>query len=345
MKQYAKRLGGYLPLMLILTAVATVMRCIACYNELDISTGHFNNDLTNDIATYLTVGAIVLYLTRFVSYKGERELRASFSNPITYLPAGAVSVALCFFATDRITSAAGYRSDVFPERIELLWSLALSILAILSVGYFFLNCLTATAKSRNRAWLGMAASLFFAVYPMYLHFDARLAINAPTKLVDEMAYLFTALFFLYETRISLGRDKWRSYVTFGLIAAHLTAFSSIPSLMLYFTKGYTVSASLYESVLTLTLFFFILARLILCELLKPNKRSPVAELIDERDSERRAAEKAKQLTANETEEITDDEALARDNNIMVENPVTEPAEGENYAMDLDGEEAQNKEYR
>ena len=85
-----------------------------------------------------------------------------------------------------------------------------------------------------------------------------------------MAYLSAALFFLYESRVSLGRAKWRPYVSFGLIAALLTAYSAIPSLIVYAVNGYLVSNSIVESVLSLTLSFFIFSQVYQSKNLTPN---------------------------------------------------------------------------
>ncbi|MBR0449266.1 MAG: hypothetical protein IIX30_00435, partial [Clostridia bacterium] len=148
--------------------------------------------------------------------------------------------------------------------------------------------------------------------------------NAPAKITDEMAYLFAAVFFLYETRISLGRGKWRAYVTFGLIAAQLAAYSSIPALIVYFAKGEMISNSIFESVLTFTLFLFITSRLGMVSTLTPDKPCDVAAAIDAK------------ILAEEEKKREEDAARAREINIKVENePEDGGAIGENYAINLD----------
>ena len=92
-----------------------------------------------------------------------------------------------------------------------------------------------------------------------------------------MAYLSATLFFLYETRLSLGREKWRPYIAFGFIASLLTAFSSIPALIIYFAEKRIISNSIYETLLTLALFIFISAKLLLTANLIEDKRSSIVE--------------------------------------------------------------------
>ena len=64
-----------------------------------------------------------------------------------------------------------------------------------------------------------------------------MALNSPNKLISQMAFLLAALFFLYEARISLGREKWRGYCIFGLAALAANAYSAVPAVILYFAKG------------------------------------------------------------------------------------------------------------
>ena len=63
MKKSKRRIGIYVPLLLILSAAAVVFRSIACYADLDYVIGHFNSHLTITVGGAITVGAIVLYFT------------------------------------------------------------------------------------------------------------------------------------------------------------------------------------------------------------------------------------------------------------------------------------------
>lgn len=328
MKDKRKSASIYLWVMLITTAVATALRTAACYLEMDYETGHFNDHVLISVAGAIMVGATVLYLSYPVSVGRGTPLCGRFSNPATYVPAGGVGAALLFFAAYFGETA----TQLFGADMSLaailrypapLWALVLSVLAIGSVLYFALNGLIAESGNGARGWLGMVTTLLLATYAVYLYFDTTLAINAPSKVTDEMAYLFASLFFLYETRISIGRGKWRSYVTFGLIAASVLAYSSIPALTVYFAKGETISNNIYESVLSLMLFIFITARLAMVKSLSEDKPCEVATAIDAKIAEEEA---------RRAEEM----ALARDNNIKVENEPDEDGDvGENYAISLD----------
>ena len=164
-----------------------------------------------------------------------------------------------------------------PSKILLLIAATLALICIVN---FFLTVLLSKKESEARAAFGIVVTIFLCVYAAYLYFDAKLPLNAPCKIVDEMAFLFSALFFCYETRLSLGREKWRAYVCFGLIASLLTAYSSIPTLILYFFGGVMISDSLTGAVLALTLCIYVSARTLLVGfLMKDEKSETVAALI------------------------------------------------------------------
>jgi hypothetical protein len=102
-----------------------------------------------------------------------------------------------------------------------------------------------------------------------------------------MAFISSAIFFLYETRISLGREMWRAYTAFGLIAASLTAYASIPAMITYYVNGEIISsmeyrslASVEEYLLLLALFIYILARLCLTSSLTEKKENALIKMLE-----------------------------------------------------------------
>ena len=216
---------------------------------------------------------------------------AIFTNEKTYISSALVSASLIFLGVMLIKNTI---SSLYPfhvdklKNVTVVMPLAAAVLAILSVYYFFLNTYIKECTSTRRASASFIAILFMCIYPAYLYFSTALAINAPNKVIDQMAYLFCALFFLYEARLSLGRDKWGVYVAFGMTAALLTAYSAIPALAVYFVKGEVISDSLAETALTLSLFIFISSRLLLTRSLAPDEPIDVVMKITERTAARRA---------------------------------------------------------
>ena len=172
-----------------------------------------------------------------------------------------------------------------------------------------------------------------------LYFMTETPINSVNKLTDQMAFLFAAIFFLYETRISLGTDKWRAYVSFGAIAALLCAYSSIPALLTYFIKGEVISASIEESAFVFCLFLFIMARLILTAALPEASDACEVAIMDElaRAREKRPCESEEVTPEGEEGQISITDLLGED--MSEESEIYTPAvyfeDGEEIPMEPD----------
>ena len=282
----------YLPTLLGTILLSVAFRTAAIFANFNTETGFFDEKILINFASWIVIcGSVFMFTYAFTGSK-KNKLIADFSTPATYVPTGALSVAMIFFAvataiksskTDfsirQFMALPGVTPADLTEYISKnMANLVLSIMApmaCLAIGYFILTACVLRRSSSIRAFLGTMNVLFLAFYTSYLYFDSTstLARNAPNKIVDQMAFLFAALFFLYEIRISLGREKWNLYIAFGFVASALTAYSSIPSLAFYFIDGSAVSNSPEENVLCFALFVFITSRLTLAAFLKEDKES------------------------------------------------------------------------
>lgn len=281
----------YFPTLLGIILLSVSLRIAALFSNYNSDTGFFEGKiLINTASVLVTAGSVFLFTYAF-SAKKDRKLIADFSTPATYVPTGTLTVAMMFFAAMtyisskktgfsilKFMSIPGTTTKDLLSYISLNMSaMLLSVMApmaCLAVGYFIMTACVLRRSSSLRAFFGTANVLFLAFYTSYLYFDTEtLARNAPNKIVDQMAFLFAALFFLYEIRISLGREKWNLYMAFGFIAATLTAYSSIPSLVFYFADGSVISNNIQENVLSFAIFVFILSRIILAAFLKEDRES------------------------------------------------------------------------
>ena len=280
----------YFTAVLLLLSFTVAMRIAACLSDMDYLSGYFESKaLIRTANTALAVGAIFAFSYVFAEPR-DKKLIFNFSSPLNYVFAGTLGTALLFFAKHAFWLFKGYRAfvqfhegDYFfnsaTEKILMYITFALGILAILSVVHFILSTLIVKSKDTRRADFGLITVIFLSLYAAFLYFSTDLPINAPAKIIDQSAYLASSLFFLFETRISIGRERWRAYRAFGLIALLLTAYSAIPSLIVYIAKGVMISNSIYETVLTLTLSLFIGARLVLTAVLREEKESKTVTLI------------------------------------------------------------------
>ena len=286
MNTNSKRLGLYLIAMLFLTAAATVLRTAACIMDVDFSSGFFTNKslitAANIIITFTATG-VFSYL--FIAPR--INLRASFSTSTTYVPTGVLGVATAFLGAKIFSYASTVKLyPIFPEEMVYMESaanfigIAAAILAFVSIVHHFLNAFIVESKAETRAYFAMASVVYLALYSMLIYLDPTLSVGESSKVLRLTAFLLAALFFLYEARISLGREMWRIYTAFGLASASICAYTSIPAIITYFIKDQLVSyseayslVSIEEYLLLFALFIFIVARLFITVTLQEEKEN------------------------------------------------------------------------
>ena len=131
------------------------------------------------------------------------------------------------------------------------------------------------------------------------------------------------MFFVGETRLSLGRESWRRYISFAFIGAIITAYSAIPNLIYYIARVESISLSIYETLLTLAFFAFITSKIFLTPMLMKDEKSGVVERIIA------AAEaRAEQLNPAPAEEPVEEisETVAEDDENQITITYAEPTE-------------------
>ena len=288
MNKNSRRLSVHVALVSIFTLLAVGFRSAACITNLDYQYGYF------DEKGLINAASIFLFLAMLASFgfalTGKRlSLRPSFSSPATFVPTGIVGAALVFFAIHLLGQIPELRSDG-GSSVLIITTLLCGLCSLLSIAHFFLNAFITDAKTELRSYFAIATVVALSSYAAYLYFIGGTSINSPNRLTDQMAYLLSALFFLYEARISLGREKWRGYCVFGLSAMAATAYSAAPTLVVYFAKRELLSISIEEIILTLSLFIFIAARIILVIMLPDaEKNQRIAAIESFADERKRAA--------------------------------------------------------
>lgn len=271
-----RTLDFYIIPLVIAAISGVILRLNAILDSFNHVTMHFDHKTSITIASVIVLLAIAGFATYLIFGEKENDLIAKTDNAASYIPAGIVSTALLFMGIRNLELGLnGYTAGTL-RTICLLTA----ILAFLSIGSLFISIFMEKKNNSYKAAFSLSIVFFLALYSAQLFFSKQIhPTNSPNKLVDQMAYISAALFFLYESRIPLGRAKWRPYISFGLIATLLTAYSAIPSLVVYAINGYVVSDSIIESVLTLTLCIFIFSKVLQTRNLTPNAECDAAKSI------------------------------------------------------------------
>lgn len=313
-----KTIDWYIITLVMAVISAVSLRTYALSNSFNDVTKYYENSLASTICNIILVVGVLIFVSYIFLGEKDHELLANNDNAATYIPAGIVSAALLFMGIERFNSI-----PAVGEATPLIRTLSIltAVLAILSVASFFVSIFIEKKHSIYKASFSLSVVFFLALYASLLFFSTNgHPTNSPNRILDQMTYLFAATFFLFETRIHLGRAKWRLYVAFGLAATLLCFTSAIPSIVMYFVDGYLVSASIIESALSLTLAIFIASRVFQSRDLTPDAECDVAQSISA-------------LAALREEEIKKQRSLAHaheDNNVETEST----QDSSNYTFDI-----------
>ncbi len=257
------RLGIYLYIFFAGLISTVTMRTVACFRDLDFSSGYFD-DKGLIIAANITVVAfmLVLFLHTFSHTVKDSMPKEDFSSSATYIPLGGLAVSVLFLVVDLISDL--WTSSSTLTTVPGIVKLVCTVFGLLSIVTFVLNILIESRLSQLRGVFSIITVLFFALYSINVYFSTDMPANSPSKILTEFAFLFTAIFFLYETRISIGHSKWHSYTAFGLIATLLLSYTAIPAIIIYaINDGVLLARSTVELAACLCLALFIGARTLL----------------------------------------------------------------------------------
>lgn len=309
--------------LFVVGLMAIALRSVALLTVFDTVSMHFDNKTLITVSSITVVVSTIAFLSYLIFGEKETELVSRSDNAASYIPAGIVGTALIYMSSECFSSAL----DRYPSGVLPVLSCILGVLAILSVISFFLSVFIERRDNIYKAAFSICIVMFLAIYAALLYFNKEQhPTNSPNRIVDQMAYLFSAIFFLFETRIPLGRAKWRGYVAFGLSATLLCGYSAIPSLILYIARGYILSESLAESILTLTLMIFIGSKILQFRALTP-------------DTECETAKSIAALATMREEEIEARRSSPHTHDINKSEEIDDTVDAENYSIEIPGIEA------
>ena len=325
MRKNSKQFAIYTAVLLLFISVATALRTAACFRDLNFSTGYFGSQTLIDVSRWIAVISAVLAFMH-LAFGARHTPAPTRPSAISYIPSGAVATAILFLSLELFSSYKA-RQPITARSASAILELVCGVLALLAIFAFFLDVYAERRENYKKAYFFMAASLLFAVYAAYLYFDTALPINAPNKIAEEMAFLFSAIYFVNEARIALGRSFWRAHTAFGLIATLITVYTSGPALILYFAKGEVITSSPISALLMLLVAVYALMRVFNFKLAPEDEKSEAAKTVDTIYEDRLASVKG-------------EFAIARDD-INVEN---HEGEVQNYEIQLpESEEAYTEE--
>jgi hypothetical protein len=249
---------------------------------MDYSTGFYGGSVLINIANItMTASLLILIASLFLKVE-DIDLNEDAHSPLWYIPSAIMAVSILLLTLDifdYVASRANGGSVALSSDRSAIAALITGVLAISAVAFFAVSCLSTNIKSSLRGYLGMGAALFFGMYASLLFFRVGGAIHQPQKIATEMAAITASIFLLEETRVALGKERWKGYFALGAATVLISAYAVIPVFATYIIKGRMIAYSWGEAAVLLSVLIFAACRTasaVMCAITDTD-RAPVAE--------------------------------------------------------------------
>ncbi|MFA5562228.1 MAG: hypothetical protein WDA00_06290 [Eubacteriales bacterium] len=245
--------------------LAAVLRTVAMLTAYEPESGYFALDclplkLADGLSVLFVAGCLLLlpWLAGRLSLSAERG---------KLLPLTAAGLTLCcLFFGAKLLSGPSAAPTPFSDVTGLLsgaWvtGKVAAVFCLLGAVYFACLLLSRRAVCPVRALGGLAMVLFGLFYTLYLYYVPYLPLGSSLKSLHMAVFISVFLFFLYESRLALGRNGWAMHHVFGIVAAFLCLSTALPELVFLLVRGQSAMEDYAYALLLEALFLFIFARL------------------------------------------------------------------------------------
>ena len=242
-QRITNRIGFLLPLFYVAAPILAVMRSKACLEDMD-TTGYFGGSpLITACNIAMAILTVIFFTHAFSHHRKDSVPKESFCNPPTYITSATLAVGISFAIYDLISALVNSNGSIGEIESGKIIMIVSAATGIMSLAFLLLNAIIETQLSQLKAALGIATSIFFSTYGIYVYLDKSVAANMQQRVATVLALLLMASFMLFEARIPLGHSKWHSYAAFGFMAGLALIYSSVPAIAYYFAKGMEMPGS------------------------------------------------------------------------------------------------------
>lgn len=242
-QRITNRIGFLLPLFYVTAPILAVMRSKACIEDMD-TTGYFGDSpLITACNIAMVILTVIFFTHAFSHHRKDSVPKEGFCNPPTYITSATLAVGISFAIYDLISALVNSNGRIGEIESGEIIMIVSAATGIMSLAFLLLNAIIEARLSQLKAALGIATSIFFSTYGIYVYLDKSVAANMQQRVATVLALLLMASFMLFEARIPLGHSKWHSYAAFGFMAGLALIYSSVPAIAYYFAKGMEMPGS------------------------------------------------------------------------------------------------------
>ncbi len=297
-----------LTLAFILTVVACALRIVAL-SRFEPEMGYYAiGDIWATVLHYLLFAAVLIFLVGGLYLRGRMELQPPVRGILFYTTNALLGAALAAFALFYFPLFFDGALTAVTDQFFLICTICF---ALLGVFFCLNNTLSPDEDKDKRLLLGLSLPLMCIAQILYFYFETGSQINNPNKLLDQFAFGFTALFFLYQLRMLFGKPRYAAECTFGFIAMVFTAAASIPSMIYTLWHGEFLYTNAAHDVLMLAFFLYTAIRMVRILMAESTEGSTLLKLLEE------AENPAEALAKHEiVEQLHDEVQITFDDEIM-----------------------------
>lgn len=132
----------------------------------------------------------------------------------------------------------------------------IAAISAIPAALYFLSILATGSVSKLRSLFGFFVPIWGVLNLASIYFDSYVAINDPNEIIEQTAFISVMLFFLYELRVHLEKQKPKLHLFFGMCALIFTATASFPGIIAV-SLGKTDAKYLVYDVIFAAMFLYI----------------------------------------------------------------------------------------
>ncbi len=212
----------YVGIALVLSVISAVMRTVLLFFYYDKDTNYYSHGaLLPTIHTVFLCAAVVFAASSLIATKKDELSEKKFHTSGIFIFSSSLSA---------FTLIASLVLTLTKSNISTLEKIA-AFTAAPAALYFISMFIKNAEAAKLRTLFGFFVPIWGTLNLAAVYFDSYVAINAPNKIIEQMAFISVMLFFLYELRIHLNKQKPRLHLFMGMLALVFTATASFPGII------------------------------------------------------------------------------------------------------------------
>lgn len=217
--------------ILLLTAVATILRSICLLTRYEPNLGYLQPDaLSVATAVLLAAGVLVCLISLWILPQ------AAFDQGISTKPRTRAGWAILYFLSAACCFFGGLYFLTNRASNSIVFYILIGVFSISFAMFFLMNCSqdatkSATASATLSPWLCLTGILALIFLLASSYFDMTVALNGPFAAPFYFSVIFSCLFLLAEARVYAGRSPSRLHLALTYAAFFLGTSVGISNLI------------------------------------------------------------------------------------------------------------------